>query len=202
LKMQLHASGSGRPIYAWITLVPLLWLLTVTVTAGIEKIWHPDPKIGFLAAAAGAVANPQLRLNWLLDAAVTGVFLLMILAIVALSVREWILLLATQRISRLTETAPIWLPDYAVAEARPRGLGNLLLLALLLARELSGQTAIERAQNRFAQECEGRARLQPRHSLLCLSGSAEASPYPREEVARRAYLDVAQKRFDGINRCC
>jgi carbon starvation protein len=178
LKMQLQDSDSGRPIYAWITLAPLLWLLTATVTAGVEKIWHPDPTIGFLAAAAMAAAEPRLRFNDLLDAAVTGVFLLMILAIVALSVQEWIRLLARQKISRLSETLPVWLPDYAVAEGRPRGSGNLLFLALLLARELSGQTAVERAQERSC-------------------GCAAA-----KQVRVRAYLEVAQKRFDGINRCC
>ncbi len=178
LKMQLQDSASGRPIFAWITLIPLLWLLTVTITAGAEKIWHPNPKIGFLAAAAVDAANPRLRFNWLLDAAVTGCFLLMILAIVTLSVREWILLLARQRISRLSETAPVWLPAYAVAEARPRDLGSLLLLALLLAREWSGQAAVDRAQERAC-------------------GCAEA-----KQVRVHAYLQVTQKRFDGINRCC
>jgi carbon starvation protein len=178
LKMQLQESPSGRPVYAWITLAPLLWLLTVTVTAGVEKIWHSDPKIGFLAAAGTAVANPRLRFNWLLDAAVTGAFLLMILTIVTLSAREWILLLARRRISRLSETAPVWLPDYALAETRPRGLGSLLLLALMLARELSGQAAIHRVT---ARACG------------CVAS---------KDVRVHAYLQVAQKRFDGINRCC
>jgi carbon starvation protein len=178
LKMQLQDSAAGRPIYAWITLGPLLWLLAATVTASVEKIWHPDPAIGFLAAAGRAGINPQLRFNALLDAAVTGVFLLMILAIVTLSVREWILLLARQITSRLSETPPVWMPTYAVAEARPRGLGNLLLMALLLVRELSGQAAVERAQER-----------------PCGCASAK-------EARTRAYLEVAQKRFGGINRCC
>jgi carbon starvation protein len=178
LKMQLQDSATGRPAYAWITLAPLLWLLAVTVTAGAEKIWHPDPKIGFLAAAVADGANPRLHFNWLLDAAVTGVFLLMILAIVALSVREWILLLARQTTSRLSETAPVWLPAYALAEARPRGLGSLLLLALLLAREWSGQAAVDRAQER-----------------ACGCGQAK-------QVRVHAYLQVARKRFDGVNRCC
>ena len=194
LKMQLSETGSGRPAYACVALVPLVWLLTVTMTAGIEKIWYPDPKIGFVAAAS-AVANPRLRFNWLLDAAVTGTFLLMILVIVVLSAREWILLLARRRSSRMTETAPVWLPDYAVAEARPRGLAGLLLIALMLAREWSGQTAMERV---------GRARLQPSHSDVCQQGSAEAAPYRLQCKNDRvhAYLQVAQKRFDGINRCC
>jgi carbon starvation protein len=208
LKMQLQEAGSGRRIYALITLLPMLWLLTVTVTAGVEKIWHPDPKIGFLAAAAAAGASGPVRFNWLLDAVVTGAFLLMIVAIVALSVREWILLLARRRISRLTETAPVWLPEYALAEGRPRGVGGLLLLALLLARELSGQTAMQREQ-----EHAGRARLQRSHSDVRQSGSAGseqikerrfawASPHPAKPVRLRAYLQVTQKRFDGINRCC
>jgi carbon starvation protein len=178
LKMQLQDPVAGRPVFAGITLVPLLWLLAVTVTAGVEKIWHPDPRIGFLAAAGADAANPRLHFNWLLDAAVTGGFLVMILAIFTLSAREWILLLARQRISRLTETAPVWLPGYAMAEARPRGLGSLLLLALLLAREWSGQAAVDRAQER-----------------VC--GCAKV-----KQVRVHAYLQVARKRFEGINRCC
>jgi carbon starvation protein len=208
LKMQLPDSGTGRPAYACITLTPMIWLLAVTGTAGIEKIWHPDPKIGFLAAAGVAGANAPVRFNNLLDAAVTGVFLVMIAVMVALNVREWILLLARRRTSLLSETAPVWLPAYAMAEARPRGMGGLLLLALLLAREWSGQTAIQRAQEKLAQTDVGRARLQPIHSDDCQKGSAGASPYPGERalcdhhVRVHAYLQVAQKRFDGINRCC
>ncbi len=178
LKMQLQHPGSGRPIYAWITLAPLIWLLTATVTAGLEKIFHPDAMIGFLAAARTATAKPQVRFNALLDATVTGIFLIMIFAIVILSVREWIRLLARKESSSLSETPPVWLPDYAVAETRPRGLGGLGLLVLLLTRELSGQTAVERAQAR-ACDC------------------ADAKP-----AKTRAYLEVAQKRFDGVNRCC
>src|SRR5205823_7484290 len=62
LKMQL-APGSaesrvpssgfkvGRPVFALVTLIPLVWLLSVTMTAGVQKIFHPDPRIGFLAQA-------------------------------------------------------------------------------------------------------------------------------------------------------
>jgi carbon starvation protein len=52
LKMNLRPGvKTGRAALALVTFVPLLWLVTVTFTAGVEKVWHPDARIGFLAQA-------------------------------------------------------------------------------------------------------------------------------------------------------
>ena len=40
-----------RERYAWVTILPTLWLLVCTLTAGLQKILSDNPKIGFLAHA-------------------------------------------------------------------------------------------------------------------------------------------------------
>ncbi|HET7881927.1 MAG TPA: carbon starvation CstA family protein [Acetobacteraceae bacterium] len=40
-----------RERFAWVTIVPTAWLVLCTVTAGVEKVFHSNPAIGFLAHA-------------------------------------------------------------------------------------------------------------------------------------------------------
>ncbi|MFH9892863.1 carbon starvation CstA family protein [Streptomyces luteogriseus] len=40
---------SGRLRWAWVTAVPMAWVVAITFTAGWQKIFSDDPKIGFFA---------------------------------------------------------------------------------------------------------------------------------------------------------
>ena len=53
----LLGAPKRTPALALITLVPLVWLVAVTFTAGVEKIFHLDPRIGFLAQAQALKAK-------------------------------------------------------------------------------------------------------------------------------------------------
>jgi carbon starvation protein len=117
----------GRTRYAWVTLVPLGWLLAVTMTAGWMKIFSPAP-LGFLAlaggletkiAAGGTVAElatwrAQL-LNNRVDAVVTGAFLVLVAVVVLANARAWWQLLAGRRAPALHEEP--YVPAVKVAEA-------------------------------------------------------------------------------------
>jgi carbon starvation protein len=166
--LKMHLGDRRRPALALITLIPLVWLLSVTMTAGVQKIFHSDPRIGFLsqvrvlkeklpaleaAAQTGSEealkavrTNRTLQFNNYLDAFVAGIFLTLVVMIVFLSAREWLLLLARRRIAQLHESPPVWLPEYAVAEARPANVAAVITLAFALIRELSGQAEVERTQ--------------------------------------------------------
>src|SRR5271168_2371071 len=70
-----------RARYALVTLAPLCWLVSVTFTASWHKIADPNPRIGFLSHArqlAAAGGNPRLIFNDRLDAAVTGILVVMV----------------------------------------------------------------------------------------------------------------------------
>jgi carbon starvation protein len=86
-----------RERYAWVTLIPTGWLLVCTLTAGLEKIFHPAPSIGFLAQAhkfeealgAGKVLAPakdmgemsRIIFNNYLNAALSAAFVAVVVTI-------------------------------------------------------------------------------------------------------------------------
>jgi len=109
----------GKARYAWATLLPLAWLVIVTMSAGLVKLFSSEPKLGFLArahmlhAARAAGTLPpgvksatdlaQMIANDYLDAAVTAFFLVSVVVILADSAREWYAVLSGAKAARSTE---------------------------------------------------------------------------------------------------
>jgi carbon starvation protein len=108
--------GKGR--YAWVTLTPLCWLVAVTMTAGMEKIFSAAPNVSFLAHAAQLAAEQALpattaaraatltRLIWndRVDTAMTFVFIAVVMVILADSARVWLRLALARRAGAPTES--------------------------------------------------------------------------------------------------
>jgi carbon starvation protein len=101
----------GKPRYAAVTLVPLAWLVAVTFTASWQKMFDPNPRIGFLAHARQLVrALPQspgvsrLIFNDRLDALVTGVLIVMVASILLESGLLWLGVLSGRRPARVKES--------------------------------------------------------------------------------------------------
>ncbi|RDY67102.1 carbon starvation CstA family protein [Lysobacter soli] len=92
-----------REKFLWIPLIPTAWLLICTLSAGWQKLFHPDPKIGFIAnarkfadaAARGEVLAPaksmddmsRVIFNNYLDAALCGLFVAVVVATVLFGLR-------------------------------------------------------------------------------------------------------------------
>ncbi len=109
----LIKAGKGR--YAWVTLVPLAWVLLVTLTAGWQKVFADDPRLGFLAHAAltaqqvadgtmDPARGARLIFNDRLDAVVAVSFMLVTLLVVVASAREWLLVLTRRKPARAQES--------------------------------------------------------------------------------------------------
>ncbi|HUC44296.1 MAG TPA: carbon starvation CstA family protein [Candidatus Sulfotelmatobacter sp.] len=78
---------TGRARFALVTGAPLAFLLTVTMTAGIQLIGSADPSLGFLAKAAASTDRVEAW-NARLDAAVAAVLLVLVATVVASAARQ------------------------------------------------------------------------------------------------------------------
>ncbi|CAN7440812.1 carbon starvation protein A [Variovorax sp. LjRoot290] len=92
-----------RERYAWVAILPAAWLLVCTLTAGWQKIFSADPKVGFLSHAAkyadglaqGVLIAPaktpeamaRIVFNDRLDAGLCALFIFVVLSVLFYSVR-------------------------------------------------------------------------------------------------------------------
>ncbi|NHZ82780.1 carbon starvation protein A [Massilia sp. CCM 8695] len=92
-----------RARFAWVTMVPTAWLLACTLTAGWQKIFHDNVRIGFVAHAQkfqaaidqGTVLAPaksmaqmhQIVFNDYLDASLAGFFMFVVLSVLVFGAR-------------------------------------------------------------------------------------------------------------------
>jgi len=109
---------SGKLKYAWVTGIPLAWLVTITTFASYEKIMSSDVRIGFFAAAndlaeklaAGVLSPekakvaPQLIFNQQLDGWLIIFFVIVLWVIIADTIRVSLNYLNGKSVLPLAET--------------------------------------------------------------------------------------------------
>src|SRR5216117_21342 len=110
----------GRGRFAWVTAAPLAWLVIVTMTAGWQKVFSADPRLGFLAHAASLAgsANPdtaRLIFNDRLNTFVALLFMTIVTVLIVTSLREWWLVLSRRKTAVVHE-APYVETGYATGD--------------------------------------------------------------------------------------
>ncbi|MFI5096906.1 MAG: carbon starvation CstA family protein [Candidatus Acidiferrales bacterium] len=108
----------GRLKWIWVTLLPMTWLVIITMTASYQKIFSGNARIGFLAQAnalaaqiaSGTIAAAKIGetqrviFNLRLDAGVTAVLAGMILVLVIEAALQWYAILSRRKAPVLRET--------------------------------------------------------------------------------------------------
>ena len=108
----------GRLKWIWVTLLPMIWLVVITMTASFQKIFSSNPRIGFLSFAnalsaqlaagkiptANIVETQRVIFNQRLDAVVTAVLAGMILFLLGEALMQWHAILGRGKEPVLHET--------------------------------------------------------------------------------------------------
>ena len=104
-----------RERYAWVTILPTVWLLVCTLTAGLEKVFSSTPAIGFVshawrfsdALSAGKILAPaktveemqRVIVNDYVDATLAALFIAVVVAMAVYGVIGIRRALGTQRVT-------------------------------------------------------------------------------------------------------
>jgi carbon starvation protein len=108
----------GKLRWIWVTLLPMAWLVVITMTASYQKIFSANARIGFLSQAnalavqiaagkiaAAKIADTQRNIfNLRLDAVVTAVLAAMILVLLMEALVQWYAILSRGKEPVLQET--------------------------------------------------------------------------------------------------
>jgi carbon starvation protein len=108
----------GRLRWIWVTLLPMAWLVIITMTASYQKIFSGNPRVGFLSyanvlaaqiaagkiPAAKVVETQRVIFNQRLDAVVTAVLAGMILVLLVEAIIQWHAILGRGKEPVLHET--------------------------------------------------------------------------------------------------
>jgi len=100
----------GKLRYSWVTLVPLVWLASATLTAGWQKVFSPDPALGFLSHAqtlafSTAPNAARMMFNDRVDAALALFFMAVVCVVIVASAREWYLIAMGRKAPVVNEAA-------------------------------------------------------------------------------------------------
>ncbi|GAA3308770.1 carbon starvation CstA family protein [Nonomuraea dietziae] len=97
---------SGRLKWAWVTAIPLVWDVAVTLTASYQKVFSSDPTLGFfaqrnrfqaaldqgqvLAPAKSVGAMRQIVVNSTVDGILAALFAVLIIIVILDAIRVWV----------------------------------------------------------------------------------------------------------------
>jgi carbon starvation protein len=119
----------GRTKWIWVTMAPMAWIVIITMTASYQKIFDPNPRIGFLSyvnvltaqLAAGKIPaskiadTQRLIFNQRLDAVVTAVLAGMVAVLIIEALIQWYALLSRRKEPVLHEAPYVetqWAPGF------------------------------------------------------------------------------------------
>jgi len=122
----------GRLRWIWVTVIPMVALIVITLTSSYQKILSKNPRIGFLSnandlaaqigrgviPAARVAETHRLMFNLRLDAVVTTILVLMIVLLILEALVQWYGILSHRREAELHESPYIatrWAPNFSGA---------------------------------------------------------------------------------------